>query len=198
MCLGHPVGLNDVDGGRMDMARKFLQMGRTRSLRYALRPGGRKYAANPPNPSTDEGQEESNGNGTGKVKVEIPRTGEVHDEEKLKGAGVFEEYLRKVWGDGVYVEKWEEWRQQQGSGDVNVPAGMQGDELTKQRNRRKRKQVNGAELAVKDEGADEEGGVKDETSSSIESQSKVEGTVGESVEKDDSTDLESRNKRPHR
>lgn len=159
---------------------------------------GANTRPNPPNPSTDEGQEESNGNGTGKVKVEIPRTGEVHDEEKLKGAGVFEEYLRKVWGDGVYVEKWEEWRQQQGSGDVNVPAGMQGDELTKQRNRRKRKQVNGAELAVKDEGADEEGGVKDETSSSIESQSKVEGTVGESVEKDDSTDLESRNKRPHR
>ncbi|KAK8869765.1 hypothetical protein IAR55_000333 [Kwoniella newhampshirensis] len=73
----------------MDITRKFLQMGRTRSLRYALRPGGRKYSA-----STGE---------------EMARTGKVYDEEKRKGAGVFEGYLDRCWRDEVYQEAYDEW-----------------------------------------------------------------------------------------
>ncbi|KAI9638095.1 uncharacterized protein MKK02DRAFT_14696, partial [Dioszegia hungarica] len=74
-----------------DTARKFIQMGRTRSLRYALRPGGKKYEHD------DE---------TGEKK-EIKRTGEVHDQGKLDGAGVFAEVLKRCWEDGWYQDAFE-------------------------------------------------------------------------------------------
>lgn len=89
----------------MDIARKFIQMGRTRSLRYALRPGGKKY-------KTKKG---SNDDGGGRVQMK--RTGEVYDEEKLKGASVFEDYERKCWADEVYLRLWSEW----GGGKVTMP-----------------------------------------------------------------------------
>jgi hypothetical protein len=90
----------------MDIARKFIQMGRTRSLRYALRPGGKKY-------KTKKG---SKGDDTG-GRVEMKRTGEVYDEEKLKGASVFEVYERRCWEDEVYLRLWNEW----GGGKVTMP-----------------------------------------------------------------------------
>ena len=80
---------------RMDIARKFLQMGRTRSLRYALRRGGRKYE------HSENDQAE---------RVEIPRSGEVYDEGKLAGAQVFESYRKRCWEDKVYVREWEDWK----------------------------------------------------------------------------------------
>jgi hypothetical protein len=64
-------------------------MGRTRSLRYALRPGGRKYDPN-----------------TGK---EMKRTGEVADEGKLAGAKIFETYLKRVEDDEVYAKAKADW-----------------------------------------------------------------------------------------
>ena len=97
-------------------------MGRTRSLRYALRKAGRKYK------QSEEGKE----------KVEIPRTGEVYDEEKLCGAGVFEEYLRKAWADEVYVESWKGWRRKQGCTDVRIPRGFREDEEKAEKSKRKR------------------------------------------------------------
>lgn len=39
-----------------DMARKFLQMGYTRSRRYANYPGGKKYASNPQKEATPEAE----------------------------------------------------------------------------------------------------------------------------------------------
>ncbi|WVR05186.1 hypothetical protein IAU60_002198 [Kwoniella sp. DSM 27419] len=74
----------------MDICRKFIQMGRTRSLRYALRPGGRKY-----DPSTGK---------------ERQRTGQVYDQGKLDGAGVYEAWLARCWDDEAYKELWDEWR----------------------------------------------------------------------------------------
>jgi hypothetical protein len=74
---------------RMDIARKFIQMGRTRSLRYALRPGGRKYNRE-----------------TGK---EMERTGKVADEGKLRGAQIFEGRLKLVEEDEVYAKRKAEW-----------------------------------------------------------------------------------------
>jgi hypothetical protein len=75
---------------RMDITRKFIQMGRTRSLRYALRPGGRKY-------DKETGQE-------------IERTGEVADQGKLKGAQIFEDHLKVIERDEVYVAAKNAWR----------------------------------------------------------------------------------------
>jgi hypothetical protein len=43
----------------MDMARKFLQMGFTRSRRYANHASGQKYAANNTVDPQDEGSEQS-------------------------------------------------------------------------------------------------------------------------------------------
>jgi hypothetical protein len=77
-----------------DTARKFLQMGRTRSLRYALRPGGKKYEAN-----AETGE-----------KQEMKRTGKVYDQGKLTGAGVFEEVLKRCWQDAWYADKFERWK----------------------------------------------------------------------------------------
>ena len=64
----------------MDMARKYLQMGWTRSLRYAKYPGGRKY--------DDDGTERE------------PR--EWHDEEKYEISQVYREYLDRVREDPAY------------------------------------------------------------------------------------------------
>lgn len=103
----------------MDITRKFIQMGRTRSLRYALRKGGRKYEENDSkgkgkrktgghddgDDDGDNGQEKRSG------REEIPRTGEVYDESKLEGANIFEGYLDKCWQDEVYAQAWEDWRE---------------------------------------------------------------------------------------
>jgi hypothetical protein len=75
---------------RMDISRKFIQMGKTRSIRYALRKGGRKY-------------DEATGD-------EMKRTGEVFDEGKKKGAEVFERVLERIWGDEVYKGMFEGWK----------------------------------------------------------------------------------------
>ncbi|MFB2837421.1 DUF4385 domain-containing protein [Floridanema evergladense] len=48
------LGQNDFVGA--DMARKFLQMGYTRSRRYANHKSGRKYQKNPQKESTKEAQ----------------------------------------------------------------------------------------------------------------------------------------------
>lgn len=116
----------------MDITRKFIQMGRTRSLRYALRKGGKKYEHPDSAPETDDikgkrkrsedndqdneaeskekgiGHEVSRGSG----RKEIPRTGEVYDEEKLEGANIFEGYLDRCWADEVYSRAWQDWREE--------------------------------------------------------------------------------------
>lgn len=71
------------DGPGMDMARKFLQMGVTRSRRYANHRGGRKYDAD--------------GN-------EKPRD---LDEEKARSAEAFRAWLDRAKADPVY-RTWQE------------------------------------------------------------------------------------------
>jgi hypothetical protein len=83
---------------RMDIARKFLQMGRTRSLRYALRKGGKKYEIPSIGHYSHTGQKE------------IPRTGEVYDDGKLKGAQIYEGYWKRCWDDATYVEAFDDWK----------------------------------------------------------------------------------------
>lgn len=135
----------------MDMARKFIQMGRTRSLRYALRKGGKKYEraedADGKNHGEGEGdvavkeekaeletdmeQEKGKGKalqGDGKpAKKEIPRTGKVYDQTKLDGAQVFESFLDRCWADEVYKDAWESWKVA-GKGGATVKSGKKRKE----------------------------------------------------------------------
>ncbi|MFB6156720.1 MAG: DUF4385 domain-containing protein [Haloferacaceae archaeon] len=71
----------------MDLARKYLQMGWTRALRYAKYPGGRKY--------DDDGEERE------------PQRW--YDEEKREIARVYKEHLDAVRDDGTYRRRREEW-----------------------------------------------------------------------------------------
>jgi hypothetical protein len=76
----------------MDMARKYLQMGYTRAMRYAKYPGGRKY--------DDEGNERE------------PQ--EWTDPAKREAALVFEEYLDTVRDDETYQRMKENHRERHG------------------------------------------------------------------------------------
>ncbi|RXK39494.1 hypothetical protein M231_03163 [Tremella mesenterica] len=100
---------NDFIG--MDICRKFLQMGRTRSLRYALRRGGKKYGTSS-STGAATGESETTGGRVGKqpTRKEIPRTGKIYDEEKSKGASIFENYVKRCWEDETYVSAFEEWK----------------------------------------------------------------------------------------
>ncbi|MCI3028966.1 MAG: DUF4385 domain-containing protein [Desemzia incerta] len=70
----------DQDFVGMDMARKFLQMGYTRSRRYANYKGGRKYEEN------------------GEIKERMI------DEEKAKSAAIFEKKWKIVREDEDYLK----------------------------------------------------------------------------------------------
>lgn len=63
----------------MDMARKFLQMGFTRSRRYANHPGGKKYDG--PVPADKKGQSGAHG------RAELPRSPD--DPAKAESARIF-------------------------------------------------------------------------------------------------------------
>ena len=65
----------------MDMARKFLQMGYTRSRRYARHRSGRKYAE-------------------GESRIELPLD---PDLEKAQSAQIFHEVLERVRHDEIYL-----------------------------------------------------------------------------------------------
>jgi hypothetical protein len=71
----------------MDMARKYLQMGWTRSLRYAKYPGGRKY--------DDDGTERE------------PQ--QWYDEEKHEISQLYREHLEAVKADERYRRRREAW-----------------------------------------------------------------------------------------
>ncbi len=75
-----------------DMARKFLQMGYTRSRRYANHKGGRKYEA-------DTGQE-------------LPLNGQ--DQDKVESAQIFYHAWRKAESDPLYQEMKQKWKQKYG------------------------------------------------------------------------------------
>jgi hypothetical protein len=74
----------------MDMARKFIQMGYTRSRRYANHRSGRKY------------------NAEGKV---LPRDS---DKVKARSASEFARYLEKIQSDAEYLALKADWKRRIG------------------------------------------------------------------------------------
>jgi hypothetical protein len=83
---------NDFAG--MDMARKFLQMGYTRSRRYANHASGKKYDG--PVPQNKKGQSGSHG------RKQLPLT---PDAIKAKSAEIFYEAWQQVKKDKGYSKK---------------------------------------------------------------------------------------------
>ncbi len=83
---------NDFAG--MDMARKFLQMGYTRSRRYANHASGKKYDG--PVPENKKGQSGAHG------RKQLPL---VPDALKAESAEIFYEAWQKVKKDKVYCNK---------------------------------------------------------------------------------------------
>jgi hypothetical protein len=79
-----------------DMARKFLQMGYTRSRRYANHAGGRKYDG--PVPGDQRGRSGSHG------RRELPRGPE--DPDKAESARIFKE----AWDAVEQVTAYTDWR----------------------------------------------------------------------------------------
>ncbi|RYY54625.1 MAG: DUF4385 domain-containing protein [Chitinophagaceae bacterium] len=75
----------------MDMARKFLQMGYTRSRRYANHASGKKYDG--PVPEDKKGQSGSHG------RVELPRE---PDKQKAESAGIFYAAWQKARKNKIY------------------------------------------------------------------------------------------------
>jgi Domain of unknown function (DUF4385) len=83
---------SDGDFVGMDMARKFLQMGWTRSMRYANHRSGRKYVG--PVPAAHKGRSGAWGREVAPAE---------RDEEKLKSAKIFKAKLDEVRADPDYV-----------------------------------------------------------------------------------------------
>lgn len=78
----------------MDMARKFLQMGFTRSRRYANHKGGKKYDG--PVPADKKGQSGAHG------REQLPKSPE--DPVKAESARIFYGYYEKAKSDDVYID----------------------------------------------------------------------------------------------
>lgn len=90
---------NDFVG--MDMARKFLQMGYTRSRRYANHKSGKKYEG--PVPADKKGQSGAHG------RNQLPNE---PDEIKAKSAVIFYEAWQKARKNKKYLELTEKHREQ--------------------------------------------------------------------------------------
>lgn len=85
----------------MDMARKFLQMGYTRSRRYANHKTGKKYDG--PVPEDKKSQSGSHG------RTELPRD---EDPVKAKSAKIFYEVWQKVKTNKIYQKMLKEHKDQ--------------------------------------------------------------------------------------
>lgn len=83
----------------MDMARKYIQMGWTRSMRYANHRSGKKYVG--PVPADRKGRSGAHGRSL------APRA---PDEQKLESARVFKRLLDAVLSDPDYLSMREEHR----------------------------------------------------------------------------------------
>lgn len=89
---------NDFVG--MDMARKFLQMGHTRSRRYANHKSGKKYDG--PVPDDKKGQSGAHG------RSQLPND---PDEIKAKSAAIFYEAWQKARENKTYLKLMEKHRE---------------------------------------------------------------------------------------
>ena len=90
----------------MDMARKFFQMGITRSRRYANHSSGKKYDG--PVPADKRGVSGAHG------RKELPKN---FDEEKAESARIFQEVYYKAKNDPVYQKLMKEHKEKYESGD---------------------------------------------------------------------------------
>lgn len=86
---------NDFVG--MDMARKFLQMGYTRSRRYANHTSGKKYVSNPQKEKTKAKETSSRNN-------MIPQAKEWGTSDKAASARIFYGYYLKAREDKTYAK----------------------------------------------------------------------------------------------
>lgn len=91
--------LKDEDFVGMDMARKFLQMGFTRSRRYANHKNGKKYEG--PVPKEFRGVSGSHG------RIELPKD---IDLEKAKSAEIFYKAWKSVESDETYMMLKHDWK----------------------------------------------------------------------------------------
>ena len=91
--------LHESDFAGMDMARKYLQMGYTRSRRYANHRSGKKYSG--PVPTDKRGQSGSHGRST------LPLDG---DPRKAKSAEIFYRAWKKIEGNARYRSFRSEWK----------------------------------------------------------------------------------------
>jgi len=81
----------------MDMARKFLQMGYTRSRRYANHSSGKKYSENP----------QKIGNTLKEQSIKknpLPQEKDWQTNDKAVAARIFYEYYKKVTTDNKYLQ----------------------------------------------------------------------------------------------
>ena len=83
----------------MDMSRKYLQMGYTRSMRYARHKSGKKYDG--PVPLDKKGV--SGAHGRKELKLDV-------DEQKRASAEVFHEYYQMVLNDPDYIKAKQDWQ----------------------------------------------------------------------------------------
>lgn len=91
----------------MDMARKYLQMGYTRAMRYAKYPGGRKYGESEARSASDSERTACASDGDER---EPQRWA---DREKRAAALVFERYWKRVREDQAYLKAKEAHRERQ-------------------------------------------------------------------------------------
>ncbi len=89
----------ELDFVGMDMTRKFLQMGYTRSRRYANHRSGKKYLG--PVPADKKGQSGSHGRSILARDV---------DNEKAESAEIFRRAWKKVEANALYREMKGEWK----------------------------------------------------------------------------------------
>lgn len=87
----------------MDMARKFLQMGYTRSRRYANHPSGKKYESNPQKEPTAAKERAA------RRKVR-PQDADWSSNEKAQSARIFYEWYAKAKDDPAYLRVKAEFR----------------------------------------------------------------------------------------
>ncbi|ELY46865.1 DUF4385 family protein [Natronorubrum tibetense] len=90
--------LEDDDFPGMDMARKYLQMGYTRAMRYAKYPGGTKYE------DGSEALRASDDERTASASGDEREPQRWADREKRAAALVFERYWERVREDQAYLE----------------------------------------------------------------------------------------------
>ncbi|GAB3947383.1 DUF4385 domain-containing protein [Spirosoma harenae] len=87
----------------MDMARKFLQMGMTRSLRYYHHKSGQKYIG--PVPDDKKGQSGAHGRDVAP---------EEHDQTKKESAEIFQKKYLTVMEDAEYLQQRDAFKQKYG------------------------------------------------------------------------------------